>query len=122
GLPLPHAFQECLATHLPAARLLALHELAFDHHLSGDAGMIGAGLPQHVASAHTLEAAEHVLERVVEGMPHVERAGYVRRRYYDAIGLGPCALGLAGPEGTRLLPGRRDATFDLAWLVSLVNH
>ena len=36
----------------PSARrpgLLPLHQLALDHHLGGDAGMVGAGLPEHVA-------------------------------------------------------------------------
>ncbi len=66
--------------------LLALHHLALDHQLGGDAGVVGARLPQHVLAAHALEAAEHVLQRVVEGMPHVQRARHVGRRDDDAIG------------------------------------
>ena len=44
--PLPHAANERLAAHGAAPGLLPLHELALDHHLGGDAGVIGAGLPQ----------------------------------------------------------------------------
>ena len=39
-----------------AVRLLPLHHLPLDHHLRGDAGVIRAGLPQHVLAAHALEA------------------------------------------------------------------
>ncbi len=60
-LPFPHALDEGLATHGAPARLLALHQLALDHHLGRDPGMIGAGLPEHVASAHALEPHQHVL-------------------------------------------------------------
>ena len=79
-----------------AARLLPLHHLALDHHLGGDAGMVGARLPEHVAAAHALEADQDVLERVVERVAHVERAGDVRRRDDDRVGLGAAPLG-AGP-------------------------
>ena len=69
--------------------LLALHQLALDHQLRGDAGVVGARLPEHVLAAHALEAAEHVLQRVVERVPHVQRARHVRRRDDDAVGLRP---------------------------------
>ena len=36
---------------------LRLHQLALDHHLGGDAGVVRARLPQHVLAAHALEAA-----------------------------------------------------------------
>ena len=104
------------------ARLLPLHQLALDHHLGGDAGVVGAGLPQHVAAAHALEAAQDVLQRVVERVPHVQRAGDVGRRDDDAIGLGAAPLGPAGAERARLLPGGVDAALDLGGLVGLVDH
>ena len=84
--------------------LLALHHLPLDHHLGRDAGMVGAGLPQHVAAAHALEAAQHVLQRVVERVPHVQRAGDVGRRNDDAIGRPPPPLRPAGAERLRVLP------------------
>ncbi len=64
-LPLPDAADERLAPHGVAVGLLPLHQLALDNHLGGDAGVIGAGLPQHVAPAHTLEAHEDVLQGIV---------------------------------------------------------
>ena len=64
-LPRPHLFEEFFATERAASGLLALHELPLDHHLGGDAGMVHAGLPEHVAAAHALETAEHILERIV---------------------------------------------------------
>jgi hypothetical protein len=72
GLPRPDAFQKLLAAHLAARGLLPLHELALDHHLRRDAGVVGAGLPQHVLAAHALEAAENVLQRIVERMAHMQ--------------------------------------------------
>ena len=72
GLPGPDLLEEFLAADLAAVRLLPLHHLPLDHHLRRDAGVIGAGLPEHVASAHPLEAAEDVLQRVVERVAHVQ--------------------------------------------------
>ena len=122
GLPLPHPLDEFLAAHDPAGGLLALHELALDHHLGGDAGVIGARLPQHVAAAHALEPAQHVLQRVVEGMPHVQGARDIGRRDDDAIGLGVAALGAAGTKRLRLLPGGPDTALDFGRLIGLFNH
>ena len=98
GLPLPDPFEEFFAAHVAAARLLPLHQLPLDHHLGGDAGMVGAGLPQHVAAAHPLEAAEDVLQGVVERVAHMQRARHVRRRDHDGEGLGVAALGAARLE------------------------
>ena len=121
-LPLPDALEEVLAAHLAAARLLALHQLPLDHHLRGDAGVVGARLPQHVLAAHALEPAQDVLQRVVERMAHMQRAGDVRRRDDDRVRLRRGALGPAGAEGARLLPRPVDAAFDFGGLVSLVDH
>ena len=106
-LPFPDALDERLAAHFAAARLLALHQLALDHGLRGDAGVVGAGLPQHVLAAHALEAAQDVLQRVVERVAHVQRAGHVGRRDDDAVGLAPWRA-RAGRRGRRRpLPMRR---------------
>ena len=121
-LPLPDAFEEFLPAHLAPPRLLALHQLPLDHHLRGDAGMVGAGLPQHVAAAHALEAAQHVLQRVVERMPHMQRARHVRRRDHDGEGLCATPLGTAGLEGAGVLPDQGHAAFDVGGLVVLLDH
>ena len=83
----PDALEELFAAQVAARRLCRSVELALDHHLRGDAGMVGAGLPQHVAPAHALEADQDVLQRVVERVAHVQGAGDVGRRNDEAVGL-----------------------------------
>ena len=75
------------------AALLALGQLALDHQLGGDAGMVHAGLPQHVLAPHALEAGQRVLQGVVQGVADVQPAGDVGRRDDDAerLGVGPAA-------------------------------
>jgi hypothetical protein len=120
--PFPYPAHEGLSAQRPAVRLLTLHQLALDHHLGGDAGVVGAGLPEHVAAAHPLEAAEHVLEGVVEGVADVKRAGDVRRRDDDRIGLGLDPVRATGPEGAGRLPGGGDARLDGGRVESLIHH
>ena len=121
-LPRPHLLEEFFAPEHAPRRLLALHELALDHHLRGDAGVIGPGLPEHVAPAHPLEAGEHVLQRVVERMAHMQQAGDVGRRDDDAIRSGAAPLGAAAAERARLLPLGVDASLDRGRLVCLADH
>ena len=84
--------------------LLALRvELALDDHLRGDAGVIRAGLPQRVVAPHAVVAGERVHQRVLERVPHVQRAGDVRRRDDDAIGRAPDR----SARTTRLTPNAR---------------
>ena len=119
---LPHLGEERLAAHRAAVGAVLGGEAALDHHLGRDAGMVGARLPEHVLAAHALEAAEHVLQRVVERVPHMQRAGDVRRRDDDRVGLGRGAVRPPGPEGTGLLPSRGDARLDSRRLEGLVHH
>ena len=121
-LPRPHLFEEFFAPERAPAGLLALHELALDHHLGGDAGVIGAGLPQHVAAAHALEAHQHVLEGVVERMAHMQRAGDVGRRDDDGIRPGIAPFRPAAAKCARLLPRGVDAPLNGGGLVCLVDH
>lgn len=67
--------------------------------------MIRARLPQHVAPAHPFEPAQDVLQGIVQGMPHVQRAGDIRRRNHDGEGFGVPAVRLTGLEGLRGFPG-----------------
>src|SRR4026209_353992 len=77
--PLPDFFDELLASQLhPADALLC--ELTLDYVLSRDAGMIGARHPKNTLAIHTLVAAENVLQRIIEGVAHVQRAGDIGRR------------------------------------------
>jgi hypothetical protein len=63
-------------------------ELALDDDLGGDAGVVGARLPQRVVAAHAVVARQRVHERLVEAVAHVQRAGDVRRRQQDAEAVG----------------------------------
>src|SRR5439155_6259800 len=57
---------------------------------------------------HAAQADYRVLDRAVERVAHVQRAGHVRRRDRDREVLGGVALGL-GMEYARLLPALEDA-------------
>ena len=111
-----------LAAERAAVGFLALGELALDDHLGGDAGVVGARLPQHVAAVHPLIAAEHVLQRVVERVAHVQVAGDVGRRNDDAIGLGVAPLGPSGAKRARRLPARGDALLDIGDFERFFHH
>ena len=131
GLPLPDLGQELLAIEqllVGFARCCALDgepdafllEVAHHDHLRRDAGMVGAGLPQHVVALHAPPADQHVLQRVVERMAHVQAAGDVGRRDDDAVRrLGRFRM---RTEGAALLPLRVEAGFDLLGVVGLVEH
>ena len=121
-LPRPDALDERLASQGAAVRLLPLHEHAFDHHLRGDAGMVHAWLPQHVAAVHAPVAAQDVLKRVVERVAHMKIAGDVRRRNDNAKRLRFRPVGATGPEGACLLPKRGGAAFCGSEVERFVHH
>ena len=116
-LPLPHLFQELLAAEVVAADALRV-QLAFDDDLGGDAGVVGARLPQRVVAAHAVVARERVHERLVEAVPHVQRAGDVGRRQQDAEGGGVRRVE-PGVEVAAGFPFRVPATFDVGGLEAL---
>ena len=58
-------------------------ELALDHHLSGDAGVVGAGDPEGEVAQHAVPASEDVHLGLVEHVAHVEASGDVGRREQD---------------------------------------
>ena len=99
-LPLPHALDEGVAAEVIARGAFA-REQARDDHLRGDAGVVGAELPQRVAAAHAVVADQRVHDRVLERVAHVQRAGHVRRRQHDAVGLAR-SRGLEVPGGLPL--------------------
>ena len=109
-LPLPHPAHELLAPDLGARDALGGQRL-LDHRLGGDAGVIGAADPERLVAGHAPRADQQVLDRVVEGVPHVERARHVRRRDRDREGRA-IALGIGVPH-PRLVPGPGPAGLDL---------
>ena len=62
GLPFPDLGDELLAAEI-GALLLPLVELALDHHLGGDAGMVHADHPERVLALQPRVADEDVLQR-----------------------------------------------------------
>ncbi len=72
-------------------------QLPLDDNLRRDAGMIGARLPQRVKAAHPVIANQRVHNRLLKTVPHMERAGDVRRRQQNAeavfFGLGRIQTG-----------------------------
>jgi hypothetical protein len=104
AFPLPHALDKGFAAKLLAAGAFG-GQLALDHHLRGDAGMIDAGQPQGAAAGHAPPADEDVHLRLVEHVSHVQPAGDVgRRQQYRKGGL---AVGLAVKAGGRFAARNR---------------
>ena len=108
-LPLPDLGDEGLAAQVLATRTLLL-QLPLDDDLGGDARVVGARHPQRVEAAHAVVARERVHDRLVERVPHVQRAGDVGRRQLDRE---RCALGVErGGVQAAALPVRRPAGLD----------
>ncbi len=84
-LPLPHPFEEFFPSEFGALQALGI-ELAFDHHLGGNAGMVRSRLPQRAVAEHPVIASERIHQRVLECVPHVQRPRNVRGWDNDAIG------------------------------------
>ncbi len=96
--------------------------MALDDHLRGDAGVIGAGLPKDVATGHARVPDHDILQRVVEGMPHVQAAGHVRRWDDDRVRLGVGPGIAAAGEGAAPFPGRVMFFLNLAGLIGFLEH
>ena len=71
--PGPDPLDELLAADVVAGFVLGLAQLALDHHLGGDARVIGARQPHGVVGRHALPAREDVLDGAAERVPHVQR-------------------------------------------------
>ncbi len=52
--------------------ILALRcQLALNHHLCGNSGVVGARLPEGIAALHTTETNKRIHDRVIKPMTHV---------------------------------------------------
>ena len=92
-LPFLGLLDEGFATHVEAAN--ALREQALlDDGLRGDTSVVGAGHPHRVTALHPVKPDEHVLQRVVERMPEMQRRGHVRWRDDDRVVLRTIGCGL----------------------------
>ncbi len=115
-LPFPDFFEKFVATQIVTA-LTQGFELALHQHLRGDTGVVGARLPQGVATLHAAEADQGVHDRVIETVAHVQAAGDVRRRNHDGVRV---ARALRS-EIVFGLPGLVPGSFDGVRLVGLVH-
>ena len=77
-----------------------LREQLLDLDLRRDAGVVGAEDPLRPPPLHAPQADQRVLDRPVERVAHVQRAGHVRRRDGDRVGLRrtPSGSGLKTPS------------------------
>ncbi len=85
----------CLAAQVVPRLAFFFPQPPFDDRLRGDAGVVGAGHPERVEALHPLHANQDVLQRVVQGVAQVQRAGHVGRRNHDRKGLavpGPASV------------------------------
>ena len=93
-------------------RSALLRELLLDDVLRRDPGVVVPRLPERVEAAHPVPADEHVLDRAVQRVPHVELAGHVRRRHADDVRLVAACARSGRVQALRLpglLPARLDA-------------
>lgn len=100
-LPLPDALDERLTAEV-LPRLALLGELLLDLVLRRDTRVVHPRQPQRLEALHALTTRQRVHERVLEGVPQVQRPGDVRRRDDDGV-RGLVALRVGG-EVTPLDP------------------
>ncbi len=93
--PFPDALFEFFAAEVAAVDAF-FGEFALDHHLGGDAGVVGAGQPERVLAEHAMPADGDVDLGVFEHVADVQRAGDVGRRDDERKDLG---AGLGGWRG-----------------------
>ncbi len=120
--PVPQALDESLPSDVVPALPLLFAQLALDHHLRRDPGVVGAGQPHGVVGRHPPPAGEDVLDRVAERVPDVQRPGDVRRR--DDNRERRLGRGGVGVKVSARHPFGVPAGFDLGGLVALrqVGH
>ena len=119
-LLLPDEINKLVPREVGAAAV-GFGEIPFNDHLGGYAGMVRSRLPQRVEAPHPMPADQYVLQRVVERMAHVKRAGNVGRRNHDAECL-RALLGVgSGGESPGLVPSRIDSRLGLRCIECLLH-
>ena len=82
-LPLPDSLNERIATDVIASQAFFFLHPLFDHGLRRNTGMICSGHPESFVALHAAPASQQILQRPVQGVPHMERAGHVWQRDHD---------------------------------------
>ena len=88
----------------------------FDHHLGGDASMIGSHLPKRLLARHAVVASQQIHDGVLKSMPHMQAARDIRRRNHNAIRL----IRLFGCKSITVFPALIDRLFYLRRIVLIV--
>ena len=114
--PFPDFFQELLAAQVVAVQTLCF-DLTLNQHLGCDTRVVGARLPQGVATLHATETDQGVHDRVVKTVTHVQAAGDVRRRDHDGVRV---ARALRG-KIIFFFPGFVPGSFNGVRLVGLIH-
>ena len=83
--PFPGGFEEFLAGEVFLADAFGL-QLRDDLVFGGDAGVVGSGDPAGVLAVHPCLADEHVIERIVEHVAHMQDARDIGRGNHNRIG------------------------------------
>ena len=92
-------------------------ELTLHYHLGGNSGVVGAGLPKGVVTAHTLIADQRIHDGVLKGVPHMQASGDIGRRDHNTVGV----FATLGGEVTRLFPCLVPALFYGVGIVGLIH-
>jgi hypothetical protein len=116
----PDPLQEGLTPQRAAVEVLVLAcRLPLHDVLRGDAGVIRAGDPEHVAPLHPAPAREDVLQRVVQRVADVQEARDVRRRDHDRDTARPA--GGVGVKQAGVDPALVPAVFDVVGTVGFIE-
>jgi hypothetical protein len=83
--PGPDPLHQFLAAEIVAGLLFLREDQPLNHGLRGDPRVVGAGHPESIVTLHSPPADQYILECVIECVPHVERAGHIRRRDDDGV-------------------------------------
>src|SRR5438093_2885493 len=99
--------------------MLIFFELARDHQLRRDTGVVNTDNEQSPISLHPLPTGEHIHQRVLQCMTHVEAAGDIWRRNDDRKRLGIRILIYLGRKKSAVFPKLIMRQFGLLWIVGL---
>ena len=119
--PIPSVLEEGIPAEVGLLDALVA-ELADHLGFGGDGGVVGARHPAGVLALHARPADEHVLNGVVEHVPHVQHARHIGRRDDHGVGL---AVVRDAPEGLGVFPGLGPSVLDGGGVVmggNLLGH
>lgn len=118
--PLPDFVDEGIAAIVVAGFTLFCGNLALNHHLGSDPGVVSTDLPQGVFTLHALIADQGIHDGLLEGVTHMQTAGDVWRRDHDAEAF--LAFITIRLKVALLLPVLVKRLFDILWVICLFHY